>query len=720
MKENRNKMMFRSSVLAAVLFAFVMSSVFNNDPINKEKEKVILEGLMKFLDIVHFDPQVINDEFSQKVFDDYINDLDFGKRFITQEDIDKLEPYRLLIDDQVRIKDLEFFDKTAEMMDMAVDRAEIIFNEVVDMDFDYSKSEKIIIDTDEKLHAANEVELKDYWRKSIKYDVLSRFQRKLDDQAKLEDKSKIKSEKELMAEAKKQSKKSFSDWFKRLNKQRRSDRYETFLNSIANYFDPHTDYFSPKDKQDFDITMGGKLIGIGARLTEEDDYTKVASIVPGGPAYKGKELEVDDLITKVQQDGEEPVDVVGMRLDDVVQMIRGEEGTKVTLSIRKPDGSEMDITIKREEVIIDESFARSLILDLPGVIGNIGYIKLPKFYSSFEKEDGNSCAEDVAIELEKLKSKNVNGVILDLRNNSGGSLQDVVTMSGLFIEEGPIVQVKPKGRSPYVHKDNDDNVQYDGPLIVMVNNFSASASEILAAALQDYGRAIIVGSNSTFGKGTVQRFYDLDRAYSGNQFKPLGELKVTVQKFYRVDGGSTQLKGVESDIVLPDNFYYLETGEKDYENAMEWSEIAAVPFKQDVVELNRIADVKAKSMLRIENNEKFNMVLENAKRLKENRETKEISLNKDEYLAMMAERKKEADKYGDIFDKDIEGFAVLNLDDDIEYIEMDESRKIRNEEWIKDVKKDFYLQETLSILRDMIELEESFASIEEKITKIKP
>jgi len=712
--------MFRSSVLAAVLFAFLMSSMFNNDPINKEKEKVILEGLMKFLDIVHFDPQVINDEFSQKVFDDYIHDLDIGKRFITQKEIDQLGPFRLLIDDQVRIKDLEFFDKSAEMMDMVVDRAEIIFNEVIEMDFDFSKDEKIIIDTDEKPHAANDAELKDYWRKSIKYDILSRFQRKMNDQEKLEDKSQAKSEAELMAEARKQSKKSFSDWFKRLNKQRRSDRYETFLNSIANYFDPHTDYFSPKDKQDFDITMGGKLIGIGARLTEQDDYTKVASIVPGGPAYKGKELGVDDLITKVKQEDQEPVDVVGMRLDDVVQLIRGEEGTKVTLSIRKPDGSEKDITIKREEVIIDESFARSLILDLPGTIGNIGYIKLPKFYSSFEKEDGNSCAEDVAIELEKLKSKNVNGVILDLRNNSGGSLQDVVTMSGLFIEEGPIVQVKPKGRSPYVHKDNDSKVQYDGPLIVMVNNFSASASEILAAALQDYGRAIIVGSTSTFGKGTVQRFYDLDRAYSGNNFKPLGELKVTVQKFFRVNGGSTQLKGVESDIVLPDNFYYLETGEKDYENAMAWTEIESVPFNQNVVELNRIADVKAKSQVRIENNEKFKTVLENAKRLKENSETKEISLNKDQYLAMMAERRKEAEKYDDIFDKEIAGFAVLNLEDDLPYIEMDESRKIRNEEWIKDVSKDFYLQETLSILRDMIELEESFATIEEKITKIKP
>lgn len=310
--------MFRSSVLAAVLFAFVMGTVFNTDPVNKEKEKVILEGLMKFLDIVHFDPQKINDEFSEKVYDDYLNDLDPGKRFITQQDMLPLEKYKLLVDDQVRVRDLEFFDMSVDVIDNATARAKAIYEEVAKMDFDFSIKESIIIDIDSKPRAKNDAELKEYWRKSIKYDILSRYQRKLIDQEKVEVESEKKSKEELMAEAKEQSGKTFTDWFKRLEKERRSDRYEIFLNSIANYFDPHTDYFSPKDKQDFDINFGGKLIGIGARLTPEDDFTKVASIVPGGPAYKGKELEVDDLIISVQQEEGEPVDVTGIDRKSVV------------------------------------------------------------------------------------------------------------------------------------------------------------------------------------------------------------------------------------------------------------------------------------------------------------------------------------------------------------------------------------------------------------------
>ena len=716
-----NNNMVKSSILIAALIGIIGTGAFYPDPVNKDKEKVILQGVLRFLDVVHFDPEVINDEFSLKVHEDYIKDLDPGKRFLIQTDLDQLEPYKLILDDHIKVTKLEFFDKSVGIIEAATKRAELIYKEVSKEELDFSDEEVIVVDLESKPHAKNDKELKDFWRKSIEYDVLSRYERKLDDNSKIKDEEKKRSDEELLAEAKKQSDKTFTDWFKRLSKDRRSDKFEIFLNSIANYFDPHTDYFSPKDKEDFDINMGGKLIGIGARLSPDDDFTKVVMIIPGGPAHKGKELEVDDFITKVKQEGDiEPLDVIGMRLDDVVQKIRGEAGTKVTLTIQKPDGSIKDIEITREEVNIDESFARSLLLDLPGKMGNVGYIKLPKFYSSFEKEDGNSCAKDIAIEIEKLNDKSVNGIILDLRNNSGGSLQDVVDMSGLFIEEGPIVQVKPKGRSPYVHKDTDDKVQYDGPLIVMVNNFSASASEILAAALQDYGRAIIVGSTSTFGKGTVQRFYDLDRAYSGDEHKPLGNLKVSVQKFYRVNGGSTQLKGVESDIVLPDNFHYIETGEKDYENAMEWTEISSVDYGQNVVQLNHIDDVKSKSNARVEANPHFKLVLENAKRLKDNRETKVIPLNKKSYFNMMAERRKEAKKFDDLYDKDVEGLMVRNLEVDLPYIKGDESRVARNEDWIKGVKKDFYLEETLAILRDMILMEDSFALIEQKIEKIRP
>lgn len=704
-------MNIKNSIIITALLGILSLGSFFTMPNNSDKERVILEGVIKFLEAVHYSPQDINDEFSKVVYHDYLTDLDPGKRFFTQEDLTQLSQYELLIDDIVITKDLSFFDKSAELIEAAVNRAEKIYTEVAAADFDFNRDENFFLNAEEKPFASDEAQLKEYWRKSIKYDLLTRYYREIEDNNKLKDEDKKRTEAEILASVKEKSNQTYTDWFKRLHKERRSDRFEIFINSIVNYFDPHTDYFSPKAKEDFDINMGGKLIGIGARLTSKDEYTQVATIIPGGPAHRGKELDADDLILKVKQDGEEPLDVIGMRLDDVVTKIRGEEGTKVTLTIQKPDGSIKDIDIVREEVIIDASFARSLILDMPGYINNIGYIKLPKFYSSFENEGGNSCADDVATEIIKLKEKNVNGIILDLRNNTGGSLQDVIKMSGLFIEKGPIVQVKPRGRSPYVHKDTDENVLYDGPLIVMVNNISASASEILAAALQDYGRAIIVGSTHTYGKGTVQRFYDLDRAFSGNDLKPLGALKVTVQKYFRVDGGSTQLKGVESDIVLPDSWHYIETGEKNYDNAMEWTEIEPVEFSQNVVKMNHLDEIKSLSNARVAKSKKFNLVLENAKRLKHNRDLEELPLNLDAYNSLMEERKQEAEKFDKLYDEEVDGMVVTNLDADIEYINEDESRITRNEEWIQEVKRDFYLEETLAIIRDMIALEESFSML---------
>ena len=417
------------------------------------------------------------------------------------------------------------------------------------------------------------------------------------------------------------------------------------------FFDPHSGYYEPKDKENFDIGMSGTLEGIGARLQTEGDYTKVVSIVPGGPAWKGKDLEENDLIMKVtQEDDEEGVDVTGFRLDDVVKMIRGKKGTKVKLSVKKVDGSIEDIIIVRDVVIIEESYAKSAILNFPDKIQNIGYIKLPRFYADFSRRGGPSCSKDIAKELEKLQAQNVNGVILDLRNNGGGSLRDVVKMSGLFIEEGPIVQVKSRSRRPEVLEDVDPRVQYRGPLVVMVNSFSASASEILAAALQDYNRAIIVGSNSTFGKGTVQRFFDLDRAIRGNsEVKPLGEIKMTIQKFYRVNGGSTQLKGVTPDIILPDRYHYFKTGEKDHDFAMEWTEIAPVMYSQNVTRVNdELNGLRRASEVRVKNSDAFQLVLENAKRLKKQSDETNYTLNFEAHMSQKLQREKESDKYKDM------------------------------------------------------------------------
>ena len=308
----------------------------------------------------------------------------------------------------------------------------------------------------------------------------------------------------------------------------------------------HTGYFEPIDRENFNIGMSGKLKGIGARLTTDGDFTKISEIIVGGPAWKKGELEKDDLITKVAQDvDDEPVDLTGMVLDDVVQLIRGEPGTTVYLWVKKADGSVEEISIVRDVVVIDESYAKSLILESEDENENVGYIRLPRFYGDYQNRDGRQCSDDIRKEIEKLQDENVKGIILDLRNNGGGYLSEVVKMSGLFIEEGPVVQVKNRGRKPHVLNDEDSRVQYDGAVVVMVNQFSASASEILAAALQDYGRAVIVGTaTSTHGKGTVQRFWDLDNAIQGHtEIKPLGSIKLTIQNYYRVNGGFCSVEG---------------------------------------------------------------------------------------------------------------------------------------------------------------------------------
>ena len=734
-------MRFRPTILIALLAGILAIGAFAafDEVAYEERETLILHGVITFINQAHVNPKPIDDDFSKEVFSSFLKRIDGSKRFLIQEDVDKLKIHELDLDDQVNRRTLEFFDVSLELLDAGVGRAEIIFNDVIDnYDFDFDKIEFIELDTDKKVFANDEIELRDYWRKYLKYDIVQKFTRKRNNQKTNIEKEvqylkdlaegkadpdegkdrkpvEEKSDDELLIDAKKETKENFSDWFERLSKLRRSDRFETFLGAITNYFDPHTDYFNPKAKQDFDINMGGKLEGIGARLSVDGEYTKVVNIIPGGPAYQGKQLEVDDLIMAVKQEDGEAVDITGWRIDDVVQKIRGKKGTIVTLTTQKKDGSIIDIEIERDRVIIDESFARSAIIDLPGTANNIGYIKLPKFYSSFENEDGNSCAIDVAKEIEKLKSENVNGIILDLRNNTGGSLSDVVDMTGLFIEEGPIVQVKPKDRPAYVHKDKDSNVQYDGPLIVMTNHLSASASEILAAALQDYERALIVGSKSTFGKGSVQRFFDLDRALKGNnEFKPLGNLKISMQKFYRVNGGSTQLKGVVPDIILPDNYHFIDTGEKEYENALEWTEIEAKDYSQDVVKLQYKSKVVALSNQRIEKDEEFNLILENAKRLKKNRDQSEYPININGYADLIEKRKEEANKFENLYEEDVDFLSVKNMAVDTAYINADESRIGRNDAWIEGLKKDFYLEETLFILRDLINLEDSYSAIEEK------
>jgi len=711
-------MNLRSFIIVGLLLGTLAYGIFSPEQDPKEKEGLILHAVLNYLDALHFEPVTLDNAFAEKTFDGYLESMDPGRRFLMQSEVDKLALYKTDIDDQVRLRTFEFFDYSVGVIEESYVRAERIYTEMIDQPFDFDQNEEIELSPEKRKFASSEEELKDFWRKYLKYETLIRLEKKINDQEKAEEEEKdiseddgkdkeikeIKTIKELEIEAREEVKETFDEWFVRLKKVKRSDRFESYINAITHIFDPHTDYLNFKEKQDFDIRMGGKLEGIGARLSPEGEFIKIVSIVAGGPAWKGKELQVNDVITVVTEEGKEPLDIKGMTLPDVVVHIRGDKGTNVTLTVKKADGSIKDITIERDEVIIDEGFARSAILNKEGENDKIGYIKLPRFYSSFEGNKGHSCSADVKKELEKLIAQNVDGVVLDLRNNGGGSLRDVISMSGLFIKDGPIVQVKPKEKKPSIYRDTDNGVVYDGPLIVMVNNFSASASEILAAALQDYGRAVVVGSNSTFGKGTVQRFFNLDDAYKDkgdDAYSQLGEIKVTMQKFYRVNGGSTQLNGVTPDVILPDNYHYLDLGEKEYDYAMDWSVIDPVEYGQDVFKVENKDDLIRNSAERLASNDEFKLILENAKRLKKNRDISTAPLGLESYISYLDEREKEAKKFENIMDEAIGGLLISNLPDDVEYINSDESRVARNDDWISSIGKDIYIDETLKILSEI-------------------
>ena len=692
----------RGVFLLALLAGVIGYGAWCADEVNPDKEKLVLGTLLAVMDQVHFKPPSLDDDFSKKAFKKYLNDLDGTKWFFTQAEVDQLKAYELEIDNQAEEGDLTFFDLSVTLLDKAITRSEGIYKEYIDYDFDFDLKEELELDGDKKPFPKDEAAQKEYWRKYLKYQIVSQLDEKLDAQ---EDKDAAdkKSKEELIAESKKETKELYDGIFERINEMRRSDRFEAYLNAFANLYDPHSVYFSPKGKQDFDIRMGGKLEGIGARLGEDGDYVKIASIVPGGPSYQGKELEAGDVIQVVTQEGEEGVNIKGMRIDDVVSMVRGKKGTVVILTVKKKDGTIKDIRIERDEIILDVAYARSAVMEVEGTKNKVGYIKLPSFYSSFDGGKGNSCAIDVAKEIEKLKKEKVSGIILDLRYNGGGSLPDVIDMSGLFIEDGPVVQVKSRRRKAQVYHDEDSSVQYDGPLVVMVNAHSASASEILAGALQDYKRAVIVGSKSTFGKGTVQGFFDLDRALPGNSdLKPLGQVKLTFQKFYRIDGGSNQLKGVIPDIVLPDPFSYIKTGEKEEVNPLEWSEIEPVAHNQNVYKMPDLEMLKHKSKLRVASNEVFTLIDEDAKRLKENQDDSTYPIDLAGFSKMMDERKAESKKYTDIMDKDIQTLDISNMEIDLEEMASDSAKIGRNEEWLKQMQKDVYIEECLFIINDML------------------
>jgi carboxyl-terminal processing protease len=698
-------MTFRKFLLIPIIGLIVLASAtlpdYLNDA-NPERESLILKLVIDGLGELHYEPQKIDDKFSARVYELYMDKLDNGKRFLTQADIKKLESYQTKLDDEARAGSFEFLDLSISLFENRKSQIQEYYQEILAEPFDFTVDEELEMDAKKLDYPKNEKALKELWRKSLKYQTMTRLANLLDDE-KVADNGKDLAPatyEELEKEAREKVLKVHDDWFARMVKIDREDRFSLYLNSVAGAYDPHTNYFPPQDKENFDISMSGRLEGIGARLQEDGKYVKVVSIVAGSPCWKQGELEVGDKIAAVSQGKGEAIDATDMPIDDVVSMIRGEKGSEVRLTVKKRDNTLKIIPIIRDIVEMEESYAKSAILESNGQ--KIGFIHLPKFYTDFQRNGGRRCATDIKDELTKLMKENVDGVILDLRNNGGGSLSDVVEMGGLFVDEGPMVQVKQSNGKVRVLSDDDKGVHYNGVLIIMVNTFSASASEILAAALQDYGRAIIVGSSATFGKGTVQQFIDLDRMVRSSEVEKLGSLgsvKLTTQKFYRINGGTTQLQGVKPDITIPDDYTYLEVGEKEEFFALPWDEIPAAKYEQ--FQMKKLNKLKKSSAERVASDATLSAIDDNAKRFKQRRDETVYSLNLAKYRSeakqVVAENKKL-----EALETDIEGLTIVAPKADQASIDADESKAGRIKEWHKALQKDAQLKETLAIMKDML------------------
>ena len=579
-KQNKWKVFTTVIIIGAVFFAFKSTEKQNGES-PEIRHRKLLSTIGYLLETEHYSPRKIDDDFSKDVFKEYLKALDQEKNIFLQSDIDALRVYETKLDDEIHGEAILFQPATSVIYEKRVIEARKVFETVIKSPFDFSIDDSVLLDVDVKLAPLNEKERYTYWYQILKYKTLDRFVNLTEEREKNKTKEKfvVKADSTLEREARASVKKEYLKRFERLEKTfDKEKRFELFLNTITGLMDPHTDYMAPVEKRSFTEQMSGTFYGIGAQLTQDDNGIKIASIQPGGAAWKSGQLVVNDVIVKVAQGTEEPVDVTGYETTDAVKLIRGNLGTEVRLTIRKPDGSYKIVSLKREKIVLDEGFARSAIIQKGA--DKYGYILLPDFYADFEREDGARCARDVAKEVEKLKAENVKGIAIDVRYNGGGSLYEVVQMAGLFIDQGPMVQIRNKEGRSQTLSDEVPGTIYNGPLVVMVNEFSASASEIFAGAIQDYKRGIIMGSTSTYGKGTVQRNVPFGKPLDdlGIQTE-YGAVKLTFQKLYRVTGSSTQRKGVVPDVILPDEYEFLKYREKDNESSLPWDEMARAKFQ---------------------------------------------------------------------------------------------------------------------------------------------
>jgi len=691
-------------ILLTTIFALASCSFTSNsfNESDSDKDQLLLQLVSYILDEGHYVEKDLDDDFSSNAFETYIDMIDPYKRYFYKSDIKKFKEYEYLIDDQFKNSEITFFNLTNEILLKRINESKEIYTEVFSSPFNYELDEVLIVSTDENF-VSTRAELKDRWRKTFKYYTLNNLNDLLSENDSL--KSSIKSDKDfsfVIKEFEEKSRKSSLEFcneiYQYYSDRSRQEWFSDYVNSLVYQFDPHTFYFNPDEKDDFDVDMSGNYAGIGARLQQKMDKISVVELISGGPAWRQNKLEVGDILLKVRQEDEEnSVSIVGMRIKDAVKLIKGPIESSVVLTIKKVDGQIIDLKIPRDIVQMEETYAKSSIVER--FDSKYGLINLPKFYFDFDDYSERNAASDIKKEIIRLKEEGIEGLILDLRNNGGGGLKPAIDMAGLFIEEGPIVQVQSFEKKKEILKDRDRSIVWDGPLVILVNELSASSSEILAAAMQDYKRAIIIGSNQTYGKGTVQNVVDLNRMIRSNTNGDMGAFKFTIQKYYRINGGSVQLEGVKSDIVIPNRYTYIDFGEKEQDNPLEWDEITPVEYTPWINNFDYSSAIQ-KSKLRIESNEYLKLIDENAKWIKSIRDTEEFSLNYFNYTDKI-----EADELtSKVFDK-LKDFKTnlefKSLPYEVVLFEKDSTLKLKRTRWHKNLAKDLYIDEALNVLGDL-------------------
>lgn len=674
----------------------------------RTKNEKILRNVGIVLEQGHYSPKKIDDNFSRLVLKKYIEDLDPDKFIFFQKDIDDFKKYETKIDDEIHGAKLESYYTINNLYVRRLDEIIKSYKEILSKPFSFTADETIIMDGDKRSFAKTEAERYDYGRKRLKYLVLSKYSDFIDEREKNIGKPDYvaKADSTLEREARTQVAKQMDRYFATLKSHNKPEAmFSDFVNAITTSMDPHTTYFAPVDKRSFDEMLSGSFYGIGAQLREDDGKIKIASLVTGGPAWKSGNVAVEDEVTKIAQGKGEPVDVTGYSVTDAVKLIRGsEKNSEVRLTLKKADGTTKVVSLLRDKINLEETFVKSAIVN---GVHKIGYIYLPEFYANFDDPQGRRCAVDVAKEIEKLKAENVEGIVMDLRSNGGGSLYDVVDMVGLFIEDGPIVQVKGRDEKPMVLNDRDKGVLYTGPLTVLVDEFSASASEIFAAAIQDYKRGIVIGSSSTYGKGTVQRSVSLDPEAENIFFKKaaadgLGDVKLTFRKFYRVNGGTTQLRGVTPDIVIPDRLEFIKVREKDNPDALAWDVITQAPYKPWNPGYD-VSTIISKTNQQLITDSTFKLIKQGTQILDKNAE-KIYSLHLQKYrdeLKLMRATAKQLDSLTKLKNE----LKVTNASQDVAILQTDKDKAERNKQWLKRVSSDIYIGETIKVMDNMIRQE---------------